>query len=57
MTHNIMYSWKVKYKKNGSIMTANPILTYASDTPGAIEEATKRQYGQDAILLSYERTH
>lgn len=57
MTHNVMYSWKVKYKKNGSIMTASPILTYAAETPGAIEEATKRQYGQDAILLSYERTH
>jgi hypothetical protein len=55
MTPNIMFSWRVKYKRNGSIMTANPILTYAADTPGAIEEATKKKYGSDCTLLSYER--
>ena len=57
MTSNVMMHWKVKYQKNGSIMTANPILTYGADTPGAIEMAMKKQCGANAVLLSYDRTH
>lgn len=57
MIPNIMAYWKVKYQRNGSIMTANPILTYGADTPGAIELAVKKQCGKDAVLLSYDRTH
>ena len=59
MNPNVTMYWRIKYRtKTGSVVTANPVLTYnGADSPSVIEEATKKKFGNDVVLLSYEKSH